>query len=140
MKYALCLAAMLTFFPAAPALAEDGHVPQATLRALGLAGMDTVSDEEGTQVRGMASGSGIAMSRSLVTGLLIDPNTKSYVWGTDLNIAAACLEASCIITAPDPYTETTSTIDLNLDVSSNFGTFSGVLIGGAGGFAQSLPF
>jgi hypothetical protein len=140
MKYALALAAILTFFLAAPTLGDDGHVSQAALNALGLADMETVSDEEGAQVRGMASGSGMSMSRSLVTGLLIDPNTKSHVWGTDLNIASASLEGCGIIVAPDPYTETASGINLNLDVVSTFGSFSGVLIGGAGGFAQSLPF
>jgi hypothetical protein len=140
MKYALTMAAILTFLLAAPALADDGHIPQATLSALGLAGMDTVSDEEGTQVRGMASGAGIALSRSMVTGLLIAPDTKSYVWGTDLNVAQACLDASCIVAAPDPYTETASTVELGLDVVTDSGSFSGVLIGGAGGYAFSLPF
>ena len=54
MKSALALVVVMVLF-AAPAFAGDGNVPQEALSALGLGGMQVVSDAEGMQVRGMSS-------------------------------------------------------------------------------------
>lgn len=137
MKYAFSLIAILVCLLAAPALGDDGHVPQATLDTLGLAQMETLSYEEGMQVRGM-SGSAATIGMSVVTGLIIDPNTKSYIFGTGTNFAGACLETICPLSPPDPYHEQASGVDLGLEVFSGGEEFLGLLFGGAGGSAIAL--
>ncbi len=73
MKNALSLVlAAVVVMGAIPAFAGDGNVPQATLSALGLGGMQVVSDAEGMQVRGMSS-SVQATSLSLFSAVLFDP-------------------------------------------------------------------
>ena len=72
---------------AAPAAAEDGQISQSTLSAIGLSGMQTVSDSEGMQVRGQAS-FGFSSGRSVVFGQLVDPVTGSTVIVSDTNGAA----------------------------------------------------
>ena len=54
MKSALAMVVVMLMF-AAPAFAGDGNVSQGTLSSLGLGDMQTVSDAEGMQVRGMSS-------------------------------------------------------------------------------------
>lgn len=139
MRYAFCLAAMLAALSAVPASAADGNVPQPTLKALGLAGMDILSDEEGMTVRG-TGGSAQTMGVSLVMGLIIEPSTKSFVFGSDVNMAAACAEITCLVVDPIAEHATASAVALSLDVvHPDTTTFSGVLIGGSGGsgFASS---
>ena len=137
MRHTFSLAMMLSFLLTASAFAGDGNVPQSTLNVLGLAGMETVSDEEGMQVRGM-SGAAATMGHSLVSGVLIDPGTNSHVFGVDANTASACLQTTCFLTA-DPSHATLSAVNLSLSVTSPLGTFSGVLIGGAGGSGSASP-
>ena len=69
--------AALVVLGAIPALAADGNVPGATLSALGLSGMQEVSDAEGMQVRGMSS-SVQASSLSLFNAVLYDPYSGAY--------------------------------------------------------------
>ena len=132
MRYAFCLAALLAALSAVPAFAGNGHVPQSTLAVLGLPDMEILSDEEGMQVRGQG-GSAATMGLSLVMGLLIDPATKSFVFGADTNVAAASAESSSLITDPVASHETASSVSLDLDVTTDTSVYSGVLIGGAGG-------
>ena len=54
MKNAVAVFAVL-LAGAMPALAEDGRVSGTTLSALGLDGMEVVSDADGMEVRGMSS-------------------------------------------------------------------------------------
>jgi hypothetical protein len=133
MRYAFCLAALFAALSAVPAFAENGNVPQPTLEALGLADMDILSDEEGMTIRG-SGGSAATMGISLVVGLIIEPSTKSFVFGSDANMAAACVEMTCVVVDPVARHATASGVALNLDVTHpDTTTFSGVLIGGAGG-------
>ena len=137
MRYALSLSlvAVLVCLLAAPALAGDGNVPQSTLRSLGLAGMETVSDAEGMQVRGM-SGCARVMGISVVSGLVLEPSTKSFVFGSDANFVTANAEnAGCRMRA-EAYKEHLSFVDLQLQVDIQNGPYShfeGTLYGGAGG-------
>ena len=143
MKYAFSLAAILVCLMALPAWAADGHVPQTTLARLGLAQMEILSDAEGLQVRGMGhghgghggGGAGAVIGSSMVTGLVIDQYTKSYVLGADTDMAAACLETVCSFTPPDPFIRHDSRVGLFLEVQE----YQGFLIGGAGGTATALP-
>ena len=81
-----CLAVMFTalLLAASPVFAGDGSVSQATLSALGLGGMQTISDQEGMQVRGMSSYA-FASGRSLVFGQLVNPETDSFLVLSDTN-------------------------------------------------------
>jgi len=75
MKNVVALAVLMVLV-AAPALAGDGNVPQATLSALGLGGMQVVSDAQGMQVRGMSSNAQ-ATSVSFFSAFLFDPFSGS---------------------------------------------------------------
>jgi hypothetical protein len=68
--------AVVLVLGAIPAFAGDGYVPQATLSALGLGGMEVVSDSEGMQVRGMSSNAA-ASSLSFINAFLFDPTTAA---------------------------------------------------------------
>jgi hypothetical protein len=137
MRYAfsVSLVAVLVCLLAAPALAGDGHVPQSTLKSLGLAGMQPVSDAEGMHVRGM-SGCARVMGISLVSGLLLEPSTKNFVFGSDANFVLANAEnAGCRMRA-EAFKQHMSHVALELTVDiggGEYGHFEGTLFGGAGG-------
>jgi hypothetical protein len=116
----------------------DGDVPQSTLRSLGLGGMQILSDKEGLEIRGLG-GSAATMGLSMVAGLLIEPSTKSFVFGSDVNAAAACAEIVCLAQDPVATHSTLSQVGLELIVNTTSSVYHGVLIGGAGGsgFASS---
>ena len=132
MRCAFFLAAVLTSLLTASTFAGDGNVPQSILDVLGLADMEAVSDEEGMQVRGMR-GAATTLGHSFVVGLLIDPVSDSYVFGSDTNYASAYSETTYSRSASNASHATASAVDLSLNVTNPTGTFSGVLIGGAGG-------
>ena len=136
MKYALSLAAILASLSAVPALAADGNVPRFTLDVFGLVGLETMSSEDGMQVRGM-SGNAASMGLSLVTGVLFDPDTNSFVFGADANAAASSAENAGLQVLTRASHEQASGASLSLDVATLTSTFSGVLIGGAGGAATA---
>ena len=128
MRYAYFLAAVLACLLTASAYAGDGYVPQSTLAVLGLADMEVVSDIEGLQVRGMR-GAATSLGRSLVVGLVIDPESSSFVFGSDTNSAGAYSETTFL----NPVAEATHVTASAIDLSRTVGTFTGVLIGGSGG-------
>ena len=133
MKYAATLAVVLSF-SAVPAFAEDGNVSESALQSLGLADIQSMTDEEGMEVRGM-SGSAMAMGLSLVTGLVIDPATKSFVFGADANAAMSTAENAGKQIFTQAQTVQSSSVALSLNVVTSTSSFSGVLVGGAGGAA-----
>jgi hypothetical protein len=132
MRYALSIIVILSLMGTAPALADDGHVSPNTLSALGLGGMEVVSDAEAMQVRGL-SGNAWTQGLSIVMGILIDPNTKSYVWGTDVNYAHASAENAGLQVLTQAEHAQSSAIALDLEVTSVPGIYVGVLAGTAGG-------
>lgn len=136
MRTICALVAAALLFAAVPAQAADGRVPSATLKALGLGDLTVMSDRDAQQIRGQSSGV-MAMSQSLVTGLLIDPNTKSFIFGTDTNGAMSSAENAGLQVLSQASTSSTSSVSLNLTVTSANGTFTGALIGGAGGGAAA---
>lgn len=136
MRYAVSLAALLICLLAVSAFADEGRVSRSTLDAVGLGGMVTMSDAEGHHVRG-SGGVAATAGLSIVSGMLIDPGTKSYVWGTDTNSAATGLELA-YLARMDPFHIQASTISLGLTVTSSNGMFEGVLLVAAGGTATAL--
>lgn len=132
MKHVFSLASVAVVLMASQSFAADTHVPKSTLESLGLSGFETVSDEEGMQVRGM-SANAMSMGLSLVTGLLIDPETKSFIFGTDANAAAATAENAGKQVLTQVSHKQNSSVSLSLDTSSVGGFFTGTLYGSAGG-------
>jgi hypothetical protein len=139
MKYLCSLVAIMTVAIASSAFAGDGAVPKSSLNALGLNGMQVLSDEAGLEVRGMSSNAK-AMGLSLVTGLLIDPHTKSFVFGVDANLAKATAENAGLNAVSSAATAQQSAVGLQLNVVTDVSSFSGVLLGGAGGNAFAIGF
>jgi hypothetical protein len=154
MKRVLALAALLVCGIAAPAMADQGHVPSHTLGRLGLAGMHSLSDAEGMEVRGMGGGGIVAvMGKSIVSGLIISPNTKNFIGGTSTNMGMGNAEHAGGHfgdhhghqghgdEGSKPVLSINSTqasfIGLQLQVVQNLDVFNGVLIGGAGGSATA---
>jgi hypothetical protein len=85
MKAFLMLFAVLVASVAIPAVADDGQVPQPTLRALGLGGMQVATDAQGAQVRGRSSAFVSVKGTSLIFGQLLTADTKNFVVGSSVN-------------------------------------------------------
>lgn len=79
-----CLAIVAVCLMAGPAMAGD--VSDGALSALGLGGMETMTDAQGMQVRGKASAATVS-GTSLVFGQLVAdlPTGTSFVVGSDVN-------------------------------------------------------
>jgi hypothetical protein len=91
MKRASMVAVLVALF-ATPLLADEGQVPQATLQALGLRGMQTMTDAEGKQVRGKVTFLSFS-STSLLVGQLyngeLPPNPGvNFVLASSANSAS----------------------------------------------------
>jgi len=130
MKSTFTLAALTALLLAAPAQAGDGHISSETLSAVGLGGMQIVSDADGMQVRGMSGGAS-AWGISIVTGVLLDPATKSFIAGTDTNLSGS--KSSSGIKTITAFQTNFSALELGLTVNTNTSNFTGFLFGGAGG-------
>lgn len=137
MRFAAPVVTVVMSLVAAPAFADNGHVPQSTLASLGLAGMERLSDEQGMEIRG-TSGNAFAMSLSVVTGFLIDPTTKNFVGGTDANAAMANAENAGKHAPAHAFTASNSALALSLNIQLNGAPFfNGYVVGGAGGNAKA---
>ena len=133
MKSVLTLAVALVLC-AVPAFAADGNVSQETLSALGLTGMQTLSDVDGMQIRGRSSSFGIVKGTSLIFGQLLTPDTKNFVVGSSVNEVDANAETTAsggLLTLTKDHEVF---LDLNLAVDYPDGTYySGLISGFAGG-------
>ncbi len=132
MKKAVAVFAVLLVAGVTPAFANDGQVSGDALAALGLGDMQVISDVEGMGVRGMSS-SAMSMGSSLVFGQLIDPDTKSFVVGSDINAAGATAENAGKYIYSGVNHAQSSSLQLHLDVVTLTSLFSGALAGYAGG-------
>ena len=139
MKYVLTLVAILTVAFVSPAMAGDGHVPKSTLNALGLSGMEQLSDAAGLQVRGLSSNAK-ASGMSLVFGALVDPHTGSFVAGNSVDFSKATAENAGLNSLSQAAQNHISNLGLSLNVITGTSSFSGVIIGGAGGSSQAFAF
>jgi hypothetical protein len=142
MKALLMLVAVLVALVAAPAVADDGQVSQASLRAVGLGGMQVVSDAYGTQVRGRSSAFVAVKGTSLVFGQLLTPDTKNFVVASSVNEVDANGETTNTgtITATKDHN---ANIALTLAVTfPDTTTYAGALAGiaaGTGTVTVTLP-
>jgi hypothetical protein len=136
---------------AAPALAEDGRIPQNALSRMGLGGMQVVSDAHGMQVRGLSSNAASGGS-SLLFGQLSfnNANGTQFVVGSDFNTSRATAENAGLNASSTAQHNQGSGLILTLGPIVDFAgfQFSGVLTGQAGqvtapglagnGFAQGF--
>ena len=140
MRRALALA-VVAVLCAAPVLAGDGSVSQGTLSALGLGGMQKMSDAEGMQVRGMASSFVVVKGTSLILGQLLTPDTKNTVVGNSTNEVDANAETTqsgvVLTVTKDHGVDLALTLDVTFpDLTQYVGVIAGST-GGAGGVTVS---
>src|SRR5207247_5046374 len=83
MKSFMMLFAVLVALAAVPAVAGDRQVPQSTLRALGLGGMQVATDAQGMQVRGRQSALVSVKGRS--EGRRVGKESKNWVVRSSVN-------------------------------------------------------
>ena len=89
MKNALfAVVAGLAVLMAAPVMAEDAQVSEATLSSLGLGGFERMSDAEGMTVRGRLDGQGMVVGTSLLSFQLVTPDTKNFINGSSINMVS----------------------------------------------------
>ncbi|MGD9854987.1 MAG: hypothetical protein AB7U20_08550 [Planctomycetaceae bacterium] len=139
MKNAIAGIALLLVAGAAPVNAEDGRIADATLAAIGLGDMQVVSDAEGMNVRGMSS-SAMSMGTSLIFGQLLDPATKSFVVGSDVNVAGATAENGGKNIVSQASHAQASSLALQLNVTTLTSSYAGLLGGVAGGNGIAVGF
>jgi len=139
MKNAIAVIAVLLVAGASSAFAEDGQVSDSALSAIGLSGMQVVSDAEGMQVRGMSSNA-MSMGTSLIFGQLIDPATKSFIAGSDINTSGASSENGGFNALSLAGHVQASGLLLGLNVVTPTSSFVGSLGGAAGGFGLASAF
>lgn len=129
MRTTLSLAMAVALF-AAPALASDRPVPSSTLAAVGLSDLEEISDARGNEVRGM-HGVTKAFGKSLVSALLLDPESGSFISGTDANSSIATAHGRIAV----EQQASAVAVSLIVEPSGNFSGFSSAILGGAGGSA-----
>ncbi len=136
------MVALLAGLVAAPAMADDGQVPAAALKAVGLGQIQIVSDAEGLAVRGMSSGFVAVRGTSLIFGQLLTPDTKNFVVASSINEVDAVGETTNIgiLSAAKDHLVL---IELALAVTNpDTSTYSGAISGiaaGVGAVSVSLP-
>jgi hypothetical protein len=128
---------ILSFVCGAPVLADDGHVSQSTLAALGLGGVVPASDIEAMQVRGMGGGV-FTQGLSLVSGLLIDRNLKSFVSGSDANHVHVNAEQVCLQVRVRAEHVHSSRVGFDLQVATPSRFYVGALYGITNGYGLAV--
>ena len=137
MKYTMTLAALGGLLLAAPARSEDGHVSAATLGSLGLGQMHGLTDAEGMTVRGMSGGFASAWGSSIVSAVLIDPATKSFVAGADSN-GSKSISTGSHKKGPFAFQKNFSSVEFELAIETDTSKFNGFLLGAAGGRSSAF--
>ncbi len=116
--------------------AAEKAMTKAALKNAGLAKIQPITAREGNKVRGEGA-SMVTAGMSFVSGMLIDPKTKSYVFGVDTNHASTCYDVGCIAGMIDPVHQTESRLQLGLEVETLFiGTITGGAFGGASAYIR----
>ncbi len=142
MKSFVMLVAVLAALTAAPAVADDGQVPQGTLRALGLGGIQVVSDSQGMQVRGRQSAFVSVSGTSLIFGQL-NAGGGNFVVASSVNSVRnnGSSTASGQVTATGTHLALLAGVTLNVtfpDTTTFAGTINGVALG-TGTASVNLP-
>ncbi len=127
MKNALVpVLAVFLAFVAVPAFAGDGQVPQATLRALGLGGIQVASDAEGMQVRGLSS-SAASSGMTAFSMAVVDPLTASTFLFAGANFSRATEENAGLNTTSNATANTATGLAVPINININAGAFTAVI-------------
>lgn len=97
-----------------PSFADEGHITQDTLARLGLSDMQTISDADGMEIRGRASGFSMVIGTSSIIGQLISPDTKNFVFGSDINSVHANVENTNALASATVSKSHSSSMDVKL--------------------------
>jgi hypothetical protein len=116
--------------------AEDSNLPKSSGEILEVFGLQDVKPIRKTVVSTVRGSGGIAQTTgfSFVSGILIDPETTSNIFGLDANSALSSLTLDDPIRPADPVHQHQSQLELELTVDSFFSN----LIGGSGGAAAAF--
>ena len=129
-------ALLLSLFWTVDATAENGFKLDSNqselLASFGLESIRPIKKTTAAEVRGEG---GVAQTNgfSFVSGILVDPNTTSNIFGLDANSAFSLLTLDDPIRPADPIHQHQSQLELELTVEDYFSN----IIGGAGGAAAA---
>ncbi|HBV64048.1 MAG TPA: hypothetical protein DEF45_13625 [Rhodopirellula sp.] len=118
-----------------PVLAS-GRMSEADARLLDDFGLQAVTPIERKTVLGVRGAGGAAQTTgfSFVSGILVDSDTTSNIFGLDANFAFASLTLDDPFRIVDPVHQHQAQLELELTVDDYFST----ILGGAGGAATAL--
>ena len=120
---------MLVLLCASSVLAADGNVPASTLAALGLGGIERVSDAEGMQVRGQATGFVSVRGTSVIFGQLLDPATNSVAMFSSVSTAQGSISGATPLTITKTHSVTATGWSMVIISSGFSGVISGTVSG-----------
>lgn len=103
------------------------------LNAFGLQSVKPIKRKSFLEVRG-AGGAAQTSGFSFVSGILVDSETTSNIFGLDANFAFASLTLDDPLRIVDPVHQHQAQLELELTVDDYFST----ILGGAGGAATAL--
>ncbi|MDB4676931.1 hypothetical protein OAF09_01750 [bacterium] len=136
MKFATLVSCVLIFSSVATGEEtrhrSESDQAQSLLQSFGLEAVQPIRRSDVKKVRGAG---GVAQTNgfSFVSGILVDPNTTSNIFGLDANSAFSLLTLDDPIRPADPIHQHQSQLELELIVDSYFSTITG----GAGGAAAA---
>lgn len=107
---------------------------QAVLGEFGLDAIQPITVGQAQEVRG-TGGSAATRGHSFLSAMIMDGESKSYVFGIDTNMGFANITQGGVLGPIDPFHEQQSNLGLALEVGN---LFNGVLLGGAGGRATAF--
>lgn len=117
------------------AAASQVGIESDVLRESGLGGLETLTDETGSLVRGLAGrGAGRASGMSFVAGMLYDPGTSSVLRGSNSNSTASSGGGARSEVAQ--YSLIMLGMTIRIDGVT---TFNGSITGSAGGHGFAQP-
>ncbi|MEE2934456.1 MAG: hypothetical protein VYA84_00495 [Planctomycetota bacterium] len=115
--------------------AEDSNLQNSSIGILETFGLEDVTPIRKSVVSKIRGSGGIAQTTgfSFVSGILVDPESTSNIFGLDANSALSSLTLDDPIRPADPVHQHESLLELELTVDSFFSN----LIGGSGGAAAA---
>lgn len=114
-----------------PAVAGDGDISAETLSALGLSSLQTLTPEQGLEVRGQSSSFAMTIGTGLIFGQLVSQDTKNFLVGSDVNMVQSNAETTDSLGHSLAIKDHVSFVDLEL-----YGV--GKAVGSVGGQGMAL--
>lgn len=136
MQYALKLScSFLGLFISLNAVANDTFKNTGHGELLATFGLETIQPIKKSAAATVRGEGGVAQTNgfSFVSGILVDPNTTSNIFGLDANSAFSLLTLDDPIRPADPIHQHQSQLELELTVEDYFSN----ILGGAGGAAAA---